>query len=107
LNVFAKADVATVIEDMDANGVPAADLAKRVGMNEDLMCMLKRSSFSIPDPSLNYTFALQPECFVTFLPEEYFKRFLLGFGGTRSTVERWLMHLNSERTSIFGKCTAN
>ncbi|KAJ7246432.1 O-methyltransferase-domain-containing protein [Mycena rebaudengoi] len=42
LDVFAKADVATVIEDMNANGVPATDLAKRVGMNEDLMSRMLR-----------------------------------------------------------------
>ncbi|KAJ7265388.1 O-methyltransferase-domain-containing protein [Mycena haematopus] len=42
LNVFAKADVASVIEDTNANGVPAADLAKRIGMDEDLMSRMLR-----------------------------------------------------------------
>ncbi|KAJ7764341.1 O-methyltransferase-domain-containing protein [Mycena metata] len=42
LKAIANADVATVIEDTDPNGVPAADLAKKVGMDEDMMSRLLR-----------------------------------------------------------------
>ncbi|KAJ7449418.1 O-methyltransferase-domain-containing protein [Mycena galericulata] len=42
LKVLAKADVASAIEDMNADGVPAADLAKRVGMDKDLMSRILR-----------------------------------------------------------------